>query len=391
MQEHMNEIEAEFSPLHEHDNRDELEEKNIRRHTISILFYLSFLLIPSIIFLMIAPIFQGSSFVFKQYTATEYAAELAANNVNSVLIVNEAYYTENYAKNYESFLFKVYQKDEYMVLMHKYAEIYSQTDFIYEESVLIGMYDTVFEEILNGTKTKWSNNAVIKVIVPSDDAAIFYLESEIFDPLELVNATRTTTADFENVFSFVIYIAFTVVMMVIMKPSLQLDFPLVKKLSKTEIFNKTVSGVFTIFVVNFIAALLSQFLSLILSIPQEISANQLSINRSLSSPYMILMVITAVLLAPIMEELVFRKAFFGLIKNQRTALIISSVVFGLIHVSTELLTGQLGLALVTGITYIAGGVSLGLIYMSNKKNIYIPIFVHMAYNLVGMIIQIISL
>lgn len=390
MQEHMDEIEAEFSPLHEHDNREELEQNNKQRHSISIFFYLSFLLIPSIIFLLLTPIFQNSSFVYKEYTATEHSLEIAALDVNSFTIINKEFYLE-YASNYEAFLREVYEKDGYVILMHTYAEIYTEDDFLYENNVFIGLKEETLTAILDGSKTTWSNNAKIEIVVPNDAVAIFYLNSEVFDPLILVKPIRTTTADFENVFSFVIYLIFTLVMIYLMKPSLQLDYPLIKKHSKSEIFNKTVSGVFTIFVVNFIAALASQLLSLILRVPQEISQNQLSINRSLSSPWMILMVITAVLLAPVMEELVFRKAFFALIKNQRTALIVSSVIFGLIHVTTELFSGDISLALVTGLTYIAGGISLGLIYMSNKKNIYIPILVHMAYNLVGMLIQIFSM
>src|SRR5690554_7517728 len=121
-------------------------------------------------------------------------------------------------------------------------------------------------------------------------------------------------------------------------------------------------------------------------ITNEISANQITINLMLKSPYFILMVLSAVILGPIVEELVFRKSFFGLIKNDKIALIVSSLVFGLIHITTEILSGNIALVIVGSIPYIAGGFVFGYIYMRHKKNIVIPILAHMLYNLLSILL-----
>lgn len=386
MQEHMDEIEAEFSGLHNQDNRDELEQKNKKRHISAIALYIGFLLIPSLIYgLFIIPVFRDNNFVFKDYSASEYATEIAASNVNSLLFINESTY-QSFTENYDEFLFQIYVDGNYSIYAHTYATYFNETQFIYENNKVIGIKEEILNEILAGTLTEWNNKNPIQVLVPMDDAAPIFIESAIYEPTDLIEPARIMTTNFSNIYSFVIYIVFTLIMMVLMKPSLKLDLPSFKE-EKATILNRVLSGIVTIFAINIVTNIIVTVLTAILGVSSDISSNQLSINRSLASPFMILMIFTAVILAPIIEELVFRKAFFGLIKNPKIALIASSVCFGLIHVTTELTQGNLLGTFIAGLSYIAGGISLGLIYMNNKKNIYIPIIVHSAYNLIGMLMQ----
>ncbi|MCU0105418.1 CPBP family intramembrane metalloprotease [Acholeplasma vituli] len=114
-----------------------------------------------------------------------------------------------------------------------------------------------------------------------------------------------------------------------------------------------------------------------------VSLNQQAIERALFSSNGILIVLMTVVFAPVLEELIFRKAFFGFFRNQTVALVISSVVFGFIHVSQETEV----LAIVTNlITYSASGFALGYVYIKNKNNVWSSIFVHAVANAVSVML-----
>ncbi len=114
-----------------------------------------------------------------------------------------------------------------------------------------------------------------------------------------------------------------------------------------------------------------------------VSLNQQAIERALFSSNGILIIFMTVIFAPVLEELIFRKAFFGFFKNQTLALIISSIVFGFIHVSQE----TTALAIITNlITYSASGFALGYVYIKNKNNVWSSIFVHAVANAVSVIL-----
>ena len=101
--------------------------------------------------------------------------------------------------------------------------------------------------------------------------------------------------------------------------------------------------------------------------------------------------IFAVLLAPVVEEFVFRKAILNMFHFElgyedggigskfrkiilaSFAIIISSLAFGFIHVA--------GGDFVQIIYYAFLGIVLGILYIVSKKNIYVPIFVHFLINL----------
>ncbi|MDR2828381.1 MAG: CPBP family intramembrane metalloprotease [Acholeplasmatales bacterium] len=122
------------------------------------------------------------------------------------------------------------------------------------------------------------------------------------------------------------------------------------------------------------------------------SVNQSTID-SLSSTTLgfIMMLVLSVVLAPIVEELVFRKSIFGLFKNKKynwIPLIISSILFGLIHVTTELFSGDYKSLLFNGVSYIGTGLIFGYIYIRNDKNIWVNILAHAGYNFIAMILSI---
>lgn len=108
------------------------------------------------------------------------------------------------------------------------------------------------------------------------------------------------------------------------------------------------------------------------------------------APYSL--VFSAVIFAPIVEEIVFRGAIFNLLYKEDKpykAILISGLLFGLLHVFSGLLGGSF-VELLYLIIYFTMGAILGFIY-HKTKNIYICIGVHFINNLISVIIMFISL
>lgn len=100
------------------------------------------------------------------------------------------------------------------------------------------------------------------------------------------------------------------------------------------------------------------------------------------------LIFSAVIFAPIIEELVFRGSIQTLLYrkfNPTLSAIITGVIFGLIHVVAGLLGGSF-VEIIYFITYFAMGAILGLIY-AKTKNIYICISVHMLNNLIAVLLM----
>jgi uncharacterized protein len=154
------------------------------------------------------------------------------------------------------------------------------------------------------------------------------------------------------------------------------------KLIKNEWFLIIIVGYLTLMLGNVVSIFASEFLGNLFGIAPAEAVNQLTIIRSLMGPGAIFMFLSAVIMGPIIEELIYRKAFFGLIKNDKIALVVSSLVFGSIHLIGE--TSILG-ALVNGISYYVMGFIFGYIYLKNHKNIMAPIAVHILSNLISIL------
>ena len=108
------------------------------------------------------------------------------------------------------------------------------------------------------------------------------------------------------------------------------------------------------------------------------SANEELINSILLSNAALPMIISVVLLAPIAEELLFRKILFGV--SEKTfklkpifSIIISTLIFSFIHV-TDLAS------LVYIFQYIPLAAVMCALYSYFKNNIYASILLHMANN-----------
>jgi hypothetical protein len=166
-----------------------------------------------------------------------------------------------------------------------------------------------------------------------------------------------------------------------MKSDLSYDFTEFKS-KKTEVIIPIIVGYAYVWVGNIVASYLSTYLSNLLGIQMGEAANQQAIISATGSSLGILMVISAVFIGPVIEELVFRKALFGLIKKDSIALLVSTLVFGLIHVVSE---PSITEALINGSSYFIMGFVFGYIYIKSDRNIMIPIVVHIINNAVSIL------
>jgi len=136
------------------------------------------------------------------------------------------------------------------------------------------------------------------------------------------------------------------------------------------------------FAVKFGAGLVVAIFSQLFGIEAIQSENQEVINSYVSAAPL-LMFISAVFLAPFYEEGLFRLGFKKVFTNKYTFMIISGLVFGLVHIfPTDI---NLTTAAIQAIPYVAMGVVLAWIYVETK-NFYHVTIVHLLNNLVSVIV-----
>lgn len=117
------------------------------------------------------------------------------------------------------------------------------------------------------------------------------------------------------------------------------------------------------------------------------STNQNSIVQMIQEGGSFYMFIAVVVCAPIVEELIYRKAVFSLLEKKHIAIsyILSVVLFSLPHMlsTTNVSAGDWFLM---AIPYVTSAIMLAVIYHISGKNIYASWFAHMVNNLVSFII-----
>jgi len=134
------------------------------------------------------------------------------------------------------------------------------------------------------------------------------------------------------------------------------------------------------FVLNIIINLITQ---------QTTSDNQVNI-LNMSNSYPMVTFMMAVVLAPLVEEVVFRGVIFRKLRDHGylLALIVSSLLFGLAHVYPSLLSGNY-LNVLYIITYSMLGYFLAVNY-ERSGNIYTSIGLHTAINFISMMLVLLA-
>lgn len=153
------------------------------------------------------------------------------------------------------------------------------------------------------------------------------------------------------------------------------------KLNKNEYISK-ILNIFIVFMgVKILASFATSLISIILGYNLLESENQ-SIIILLTKQSPILMLISSVILAPIVEEIIFRLSLRKVIDNKYFYIVISGTIFGLMHIfPTEL---SMAYSLIQSISYVTMGLFLSHTY-ANNNNIWIVIGVHALNNLISML------
>lgn len=114
------------------------------------------------------------------------------------------------------------------------------------------------------------------------------------------------------------------------------------------------------------------------------SENQALI-ESITQVQPFLMMMTTIVFAPVLEEMIFRGIVFGWTyeRNPKIAHIVSAFVFGFVHVMNAVLSGQIS-EWIQIFSYFFMGLALSYLY-AKKNNIYVPILSHAMNNLISMI------
>ena len=222
------------------------------------------------------------------------------------------------------------------------------------------------------------------VVFNIDENTMSELEA-IFDLNQIMDTSYEDLTGFaSSLLNVVVYTILIIPIIWFMKSDLTYDFQLTKSLDK-KIFGYVIAGYLYVLFGNILSNIVITFLEFVFSSTYTPANNQLFIESLLQNDGMILMILGAVILGPIVEELVFRKAMFGLIPKPAIALIVSSFIFALIHIFSELFTLSLLSIILTMIPYLTMGFIFGFIYLKYNKNIYIPILVHMLTNLISIL------
>ncbi len=152
-----------------------------------------------------------------------------------------------------------------------------------------------------------------------------------------------------------------------------------------ESFSKNMRWIFTGGIgIVYLGNIASNILMLSLNIVDK-SDNQATI-ESLADNFPAYMIISAVILAPLVEEMVFRGFIYNWLKkyNVILSMIISSLLFGLLHVFDSILVNNDLSELIQMIPYAVMGFTICYSY-KKFNNIFVPIGIHSLMNAIAMI------
>jgi membrane protease YdiL (CAAX protease family) len=112
---------------------------------------------------------------------------------------------------------------------------------------------------------------------------------------------------------------------------------------------------------------------------EGMAENETFVRKMLNSRYGFLMVLSTTLLAPFVEEMIFRKFLIGFFEKTLkipliVSAILSAIIFGIAHDFSVFLLAYLPLAL-----------AISLSYAFSNRNVWIPIGVHFLNNLIAAI------
>lgn len=204
-----------------------------------------------------------------------------------------------------------------------------------------------------------------------------------------------------------IYIITLVVVLIIMKGYFKKDLIETKKFGFGRIIKYCAIGYVIFLGCSFIGNLFITIVGELLNMSAE-SGNEQGIIDIMSSgtSNLIGMSIATIILAPILEEIIFRKCLFNLLSPKFKPIwiiIISGLIFGSIHIIDPTILAIMDFAKNTGnfksiiyefsylLVYGVMGISFGLVYQLSHRNLVVTIILHMINNFISVIYTIVSI
>lgn len=122
----------------------------------------------------------------------------------------------------------------------------------------------------------------------------------------------------------------------------------------------------------------------------SVSTNQSSFENMILNGYGIIVFFAVFLLAPVSEELVYRKSIFKIFERFNVKwfipIIVSALIFAIPHMTSTKMSVVWPIYL---LSYLTSGLILSFVYHFSNKNIYVSILCHMLNNLVAFLLIII--
>lgn len=180
----------------------------------------------------------------------------------------------------------------------------------------------------------------------------------------------------EGIFLILTYLFTAFILFLYYKKDLLKDLKDLKKNYKTIIKKDLI-----IWLIGLTIMISTSFIISKLNIPTNTN-QQANIDQLISMP--VVEIICACILAPFIEELVYRKSMNNFTKNKHLFAIVTGIIFAFIHVSSSLNNPNSLIMLVYLIPYASLGISLGYAYKSTN-NIFGNILIHMLHNTISII------
>lgn len=371
-------------------DKKQFRQKMLSKHIIALSSYIvGFLFLASLITLLISlipgsinkvsPVDQVIESVISDSDGIAFVEKEAFNNSNSV---------------YKKYLYTLDYDENLLIVVNNYnLDTFKKDWVIIDEDKSEHINLDTLSEFIDGTRTTWEGNRKI-VLYRTDEGQMGY--PSFIVNYDLVNdvVINKDTQRYSNMTITVTNVLINVILIgvvgYLLWPNIKIDFEPFKKKDLQMIL-----GIFVGFGILFgamaVSDVIQQLITIIFNISGGQSQNQLAIEMSLSGFGIPLMIFVTVILAPIIEELIFRKTIFELSRKPRLGIIISSFAFGLLHVSSELATlTSIGHFLYVLTPYLAMGFAFGGVYMIFKENVIVTIGAHMIWNALSIIIALVA-
>jgi len=298
----------------------------------------------------------------------------------------------NFSDKYDKYLETADFNLEYLVIVNAYNyEVFKKDWLIEDENQNLIVNPEIMLEFMIGERTKWDEKRLINLYITSEEYGARLALIPDYSKLNYTEHSEPTddlSPGAKNVAQFLVYVALTLAIVPLLLPNLKEDFKAFKN-KDTTVMVGVIAGFGFMFGAAIAANAVQNLLGLIFQIPGGEAVNQLSIELLLKSPGAPLMILSSIILAPIVEELIFRKVIFELARNKWVALSISSLAFGIVHVSNELFSlSGFGHFLYVFVPYLLLGAGFSATYIVYKRNVITTIGAHMIWNIFAVITSI---